>query len=281
MSRSFNSCRAVHGGSDGSPQCRFSRAWSGRRTDVVDGSGCGRSVHNDGRVPALEKRLEVTYSTLLTNDLRYSSLSRVLLAVCRGRHLRRICGALLLRLEGGEFYSGTLRLILEQDYGVKVGAYSYGPCMTPGVFPSGVVVGRYVSVGPGVRVFLRNHPLDRFSLHPFFYNQKLGWVVEDTIQQGQLEIGHDSWIGANAIITKGCRRIGIGSVVGAGAVVTRDVPDFAIVGGNPARVLRMRFPETVCQALKASQWWLSSPAECMRYVSDSKPLTEPGFIVCR
>ena len=55
-----------------------------------------------------------------------------------------------------------------------------------------------------------------------------------------LEIAGDVWIGARAIILPGCKRIGAHSIVGAGAVVTRDVPDYAIVGGNPAKVLRMR-----------------------------------------
>lgn len=55
-----------------------------------------------------------------------------------------------------------------------------------------------------------------------------------------LEICEDVWIGARAIIVPGCKRIGAHSIIGAGAVVTHDVPDYAIVGGNPAKVLRMR-----------------------------------------
>jgi maltose O-acetyltransferase len=55
-----------------------------------------------------------------------------------------------------------------------------------------------------------------------------------------LEICDDVWIGARAIILPGCKRIGAHSIIGAGAVVTKDVPDYAIVGGNPARVLKMR-----------------------------------------
>ena len=55
-----------------------------------------------------------------------------------------------------------------------------------------------------------------------------------------LEIMDDVWIGARAIILPGCKRIGAHSIIGAGAVVTKDVPDYAIVGGNPAKVIRMR-----------------------------------------
>ena len=55
-----------------------------------------------------------------------------------------------------------------------------------------------------------------------------------------LEICEDVWIGARAMILPGCKRIGAHSIIGAGAVVTKDVPDYAIVGGNPAKILRMR-----------------------------------------
>lgn len=55
-----------------------------------------------------------------------------------------------------------------------------------------------------------------------------------------LEIGVDVWIGARVIVLPGCKKIGAHSIIGAGAVVTKDVPDYAIVGGNPAKVIRMR-----------------------------------------
>jgi len=55
-----------------------------------------------------------------------------------------------------------------------------------------------------------------------------------------LEIGNDVWIGARAMVLPGCKRIGNGVIIGAGAVVTKDVPDYAVVGGNPARVLKFR-----------------------------------------
>jgi acetyltransferase-like isoleucine patch superfamily enzyme len=163
--------------------------------------------------------------------------------------------SLVRRLEGGEFYSATLRDILEKYHGVRVGAYSYGDCLVPGAFPAGVTVGRYVSVAENVKIFLRNHPLERLSLHPFFYNRQLGFLQEDSVALGSFEIGHDAWIGAGATFTPGCKRVGLGAAVGAGAVVTKDVPDFAIVGGNPARILRYRFSDAVQEVIRESRWW--------------------------
>lgn len=69
-------------------------------------------------------------------------------------------------------------------------------------------------------------------------NIKLG--MEGSLPDTPLEICEDVWIGARVIILPGCKRIGAHSIIGAGAVVTHDVPDYAIVGGNPAKIIRMR-----------------------------------------
>jgi serine acetyltransferase len=98
-------------------------------------------------------------------------------------------------------------------------------------------------------------------MHPFFYRSKFGYVSKDNIPEGHLLIEHDAWIGERAIITSKCSRIGIGSVVGAGAVVTRDVPDFAIVAGNPARLIRYRFERAEIERRLASRWWEKQPSE--------------------
>ncbi|MEM1329469.1 MAG: CatB-related O-acetyltransferase [Planctomycetota bacterium] len=177
--------------------------------------------------------------------------------------------------EGNRMHSHTLRVLIEKYHGVRVGAYSYGPCLKPGQFPRGVVVGRYASIADGVRVFLRNHPMDWLSTHAFFFNRVLGYVPRDTVEPGELWIGHDAWIGENSIITPGCSRIGIGSVVGAGSVVTRDVPDFAIVAGTPAKQIRYRFPEATRQAILASRWWERPMSEVRGYMdSMTAPVPE-------
>lgn len=186
--------------------------------------------------------------------------------------VRRVALKLALSCEGGQFYSFTARWILERHYGIKVGAYSYGPCFTPGAFPAGVTIGRYVSIAAGVLVLPRNHPLDRLSTHPFFFNSRLGYVPQDNVSFTALDIGHDAWIGPRAILTPGCKRIGIGAVVGADAVVTKDVPDFAVVGGSPAHLLKLRCPKKAQAQILAGEWWKKSAAE---YAILSREFTNP------
>ena len=73
-----------------------------------------------------------------------------------------------------------------------------------------------------------------------FDNPDVPLGSEGNLPDSPLEIDVDVWIGARAIILPGCKRIGAHSIIGAGAVVTHDVPEYAIVGGNPAKVIRMR-----------------------------------------
>lgn len=202
------------------------------------------------------------------SGLRICGSSDRLFRLYRYRRIRGTILKLAIRWEGGEFFSATLRRILRHYHGVEVGAYSYGQCLKPGSFPWGVKVGRWASIAAGVKIFLRNHPMERLSTHPFFYNKHLGFVKKDTIETGTLEIGHDAWIGERAIITPGCRRIGIGAVLGAGSVLTKDLPDFAIAAGVPARVIRYRFPESVQDRILESRWWEHDLEDCLPYMED-------------
>ena len=69
---------------------------------------------------------------------------------------------------------------------------------------------------------------------------------------------HDVWIGIEVLLARGMR-LGTGCVVGSGAVVTKDVQPYAIVGGNPARIIRMRFSEATISRLLSSSWWELHP----------------------
>jgi virginiamycin A acetyltransferase len=133
--------------------------------------------------------------------------------------------------------------------------YTYGGCFDPGKIDRGTRIGRYCSFAKDVRVFSRNHPTDFQSTHPFFYNRELGYIDKDAVSRSQVTIEHDVWVGYGAMILPRVTRIGIGAVIGAGAVVACDVPDSAVVVGNPAKVVRYRFDEDARRAILESHWW--------------------------
>ena len=159
----------------------------------------------------------------------------------------------IAKFEGGAMTSITARELMREHFNIHVGDYSFGPCFKPSVFPPDVVVGRYTSIAPGVRVVNENHPIDHLSSHPFFYTAGTN--------RRTTTIGNDVWIGHNAIILPGCQNIGDGAIVAAGAVVTRDVEPYAIVGGVPAKVIRYRFEPGKIERLLDSHWWERSPSK--------------------
>lgn len=160
--------------------------------------------------------------------------------------------------DGGQFYSRVWRDLLRKYSGVDVGRYTYGPLMQRGRLPRGTRVGSWCSVGRDLIVRRRNHPVERVTQHPFFYNARLGVVDQETIPldaDNPLTIGHDVWIGDRVMILSRCRSVGNGAVLAGGSVVTKDVPPYAIVAGIPARVTRYRFSPEIQQQLEDSCWW--------------------------
>lgn len=120
-----------------------------------------------------------------------------------------------------------------------------------------VQVGRYSSLNGGTRVILGggHHP-EWVSTYPFRVVHGLAGALEDgqPSSRGPVHIGSDVWIGYDVVIQSGTT-IGDGAVVATGTLVHRDVPPYAIVGGNPSRLIRYRFTEEQVAALLRIRWW--------------------------
>ncbi|GHE52507.1 acetyltransferase [Camelimonas fluminis] len=147
---------------------------------------------------------------------------------------------------------------LAKKRGFSFGAYSYGrPKVRFAESGAKLSIGRYCSIADKVEILLGgNHRLDWVSTFPFpaFPTVWPGVNSDYHATSGDVHIGHDVWLGSGCMILSGVT-IGHGAVVAARAVVTRNVPPYAIVGGNPARVIRHRFSEADIAALLASAWW--------------------------
>jgi acetyltransferase-like isoleucine patch superfamily enzyme len=122
-------------------------------------------------------------------------------------------------------------------------------------------IGNFCSISDNVIVGGASHPLDWVSTSPVFYSGRDSVKTKFSNHNYHEDnptafttIGSDVWIGSNAIIKAGVK-IGDGAVIGMGSIVTKDVPDYAIVGGNPAQLIRMRFNDTIIADLQSISWW--------------------------
>lgn len=168
--------------------------------------------------------------------------------------IRQLIVKIVRRREGGEMFSPTLREIFRAHHGVDIGMYTHGGCFRPFAFGRNTSIGRYTSVAATAFAATDNHPMHYKSMHGFFFNPELG-VVDRAWSFSPLMIGNDVWLGHNSIIMPGVNSVGDGAVVAAGAVVNKDVPPYAVVVGNPARLVRYRFDPATIERLVQEKWW--------------------------
>lgn len=148
------------------------------------------------------------------------------------------------------------------DYGaLTVGPHTYGiPLLVDYDHGGQVEIGDYCSIGQNVYFVTANHDLELVTTYPFksletFYRDQPLPMADDHVLSRPTQVGNDVWIGNNVQIMAGVT-IGDGAVIGAGAVVTKDVEPYAIVAGNPARLIRYRVENPDHRkALQVIAWW--------------------------
>ncbi len=154
----------------------------------------------------------------------------------------------------------------------KIGKHSYGPiCIEHHLLIE--EIGAFCCFAPGVEV-VPNHEMKYITTHDIIYSGKQhmgidipyeyykdeiyyleGIEPKDCItRRKRSRIGNDVWLGRNVIITNGAC-IGNGVIAGAGAVITKDVPDYAVVVGVPAKIIKYRYSQSQIEALNRIQWW--------------------------
>ncbi len=165
------------------------------------------------------------------------------------------------------FERGTALFRLEYpQYPVGVGTYGV-PIVHDWGEGATLSVGAYCSIADRVDIFLGgHHRTDWATTFPFpALIPEAAGIAQYNGTHGDVVIGSDVWLCSGCTILSGVT-IGHGAVIAAEAVVSRDVEPYAIVAGNPARMVRWRFSEEVREALLASQWW-TWPIEEVRSLS--------------
>lgn len=155
---------------------------------------------------------------------------------------------------------------------VEIGRYTYyDDPEGPGAFLRNVLyhfeftgdrlrIGSFCAIATGAKFIMNgaNHRMDGVSAYPFVvFHESWRGLFEGEMSfptRGDTVVGNDVWLGYDCLVLPGVK-IGDGAVVGARAVVTGDVPPYAVVAGNPARVVRTRFDEGAVKRLLALRWW--------------------------
>lgn len=132
---------------------------------------------------------------------------------------------------------------------IKIGNYTYGQinALISGTGDEGLFIGNFCSIGPNVFFIVSSeHDYKNLSTYPF--KVKFLGAEKESISKGSIVVADDVWIGLGSIINSGVT-IAQGAIIASGSVVTKNVPPYAIVGGNPAKIIRYRFSDDIIKKL--------------------------------
>ncbi|WP_245717338.1 CatB-related O-acetyltransferase [Nocardia jejuensis] len=127
--------------------------------------------------------------------------------------------------------------------------------------PEKLIIGKFCALATGTRFIMAgaNHPTAGVSTFPFTifggtWAEETMDIITSIPSKGDTVVGNDVWFGYNTLIMPGVT-IGDGAIVATGSVVTTDVPPYTIVGGNPAKPVKQRYPDEDIARLLAAAWW--------------------------
>lgn len=139
-------------------------------------------------------------------------------------------------------------------------------------FGDRLVIGKFCAIASGAKFIMgpANHRLSSVSTYPFHvfggaWAEQSPPHLDQLPRKGDIVLGNDVWIGRESVILPGVK-IGDGAIVAAHSVVTKDVPPYAVAGGNPARLLKMRFDEELIALLRRFRWWNLPPEELAAFI---------------
>lgn len=141
-------------------------------------------------------------------------------------------------------------------YQSNVGSYSYVGSKTELICAD---IGKFCSIAHKCYIGLGNHSINNISTSPIFTSSKNAtghsWSNTNAFHEfDRVTIGNDVWIGVEVIVMGGIK-VGNGAIIGAGSIVTKNIPDYAVVVGVPAKIIKYRFEQPIIEKLMTIKWW--------------------------